>query len=90
MTRSVEQYLSKTANTIERVEIAFFGGSFTGIEPAKQEYLLKAAYRFIKQGLVHGIRLSTRPDYIDQKRLDLLKHYNVRTVELGVQSFSET
>ena len=36
-----------------------------------------------------GIRLSTRPDYIDEEVLKLLKCYGVTTIELGAQSLDE-
>lgn len=68
------------------VDIAFFGGSFTGIDSKLQEKYLKEAFKFIQNGLVSGIRVSTRPDYITQEKLDLLKKYGVTTIELGVQS----
>jgi len=67
-------------------EIAFFGGSFTGIDFEKQTELLKVASRFVEDGKVQGIRCSTRPDCINKKILDNLKKYNVTCVELGVQS----
>ena len=67
------------------VDIAFFGGSFTGIDTGLQEKYLKEAFRFIQLGQVSGIRISTRPDYIQQEKLDLLKNYGVTTIELGAQ-----
>ena len=70
-------------------EIAFFGGSFTGISEELQERYLKFAYRYIEEGKVQGIRLSTRPDYINKQILDRLKKYGVTSIELGVQSFDE-
>lgn len=70
-------------------EIAFYGGSFTGIEKEKQEELLKSAYEYVKRGKVNGIRVSTRPDYIDGDSLNLLKTYGVKTIELGVQSMDD-
>ena len=39
-------------------EIAFFGGSFTGIEENLQEEFLTAAYEFVKAQKVNGIRIS--------------------------------
>ena len=36
-----------------------------------------------------GIRLSTRPDYIDDEILVLLKKYSVKTIELGAQSMND-
>ncbi len=84
--RIAETYLSTRTDSVTRVEIAFFGGSFTGIEPERQRRLLDAAESLIERGIAHSIRLSTRPDYIDSERLAMLKHYSVETVELGVQS----
>jgi histone acetyltransferase (RNA polymerase elongator complex component) len=68
------------------IEIGFLGGSFTGIKQSLQEEYLSIAYDFIKKGLVKSIRLSTRPDYINQNNLNLLKNFGVKTIELGVQS----
>jgi len=85
--RAVNTYLSSITDSIVRVEIAFFGGSFTGIAPDRQRQLLERAARYVNDGTVHSIRLSTRPDYISHESLSLLKEYGVGTVELGVQSF---
>lgn len=71
------------------VEIGFFGGNFTGIPLAEQEHLLQLVQPFRIKSMVSAIRLSTRPDYIDQQRLDLLKRYGVGTIELGAQSLDE-
>ena len=69
-----------------QAEAAFFGGSFTGIPADEQEELLSSAHKYIKSGQIVGIRLSTRPDYIDRNVLDRLKKYGVTTIELEVQS----
>lgn len=66
------------------VEVAFFGGSFTGIDSDLQEEFLKRANKFLDR--ICGIRLSTRPDYISDEVLDLLEKYNVTEIELGAQS----
>lgn len=84
----VEAYL-KTIPSDTRVEIAFYGGSFTGIEPSLQESFLENARRYKTLGRVKGIRLSTRPDYLDASVMDRLKLYQVDLVELGCQSFSD-
>lgn len=84
----IEQHL-KTFQQPCEVELAFFGGSFTGIEIELQELYLKTVQPYIEQGLIEGIRLSTRPDYINIEILDLLKRYNVRTIELGAQSLCD-
>lgn len=84
----IEEHL-KYIKKDSKVEVAFFGGSFTGIEEEKQEELLAAAYEYIKQKKVDSIRISTRPDYIDKKILKRLKKYKVKTIELGVQSAND-
>lgn len=79
-------------NTISKdstVEIAFYGGSFTGIEKEQQLRFLELANEYISDGRVKAIRLSTRPDYISREILEYLKNYNVKTIELGVQSLDE-
>lgn len=68
------------------IQIAFFGGSFTGIDRALAVRLLETATRYVRAGRVSSIRLSTRPDLIDGEVLELLGRYPVRTVELGLQS----
>lgn len=69
-------------------EIAFFGGNFTGIDIEKQIELLELVQPYIKDR-IKGIRISTRPDYINSKILSILKAYNVITIEIGAQSFSQ-
>jgi histone acetyltransferase (RNA polymerase elongator complex component) len=83
----VESYLIWNKDKSRKVEIAFYGGSFTGVDPAYQEELLSWAYSFIQNGLVNSIRISTRPDYISENNLPLLKKYEVTTIEIGAQSF---
>ena len=83
---TIEEYLSggKKAQ-----QIAFFGGSFTGIEEEKQNEYLSLAEEYIKKGLVESIRLSTRPDYIDRETVKRLISYGVKNIELGAQSMDE-
>ncbi|MBQ1186992.1 MAG: radical SAM protein [Clostridia bacterium] len=70
-------------------EIAFFGGSFTAIDRDYMLLLLKTAYQFIKNGQVSGIRISTRPDCIDNVILTILKQFGVTAIELGAQSMND-
>ena len=86
---TIEKFLKSFKNNDIEKEIAFFGGSFTGIEKNIQEELLSVAYEYVKNGTVSGIRVSTRPDYIDKEKLKLLKQYGVKTIELGVQSTND-
>lgn len=80
----------KTIKTAGRTcEIAFFGGSFTGLPIEEQEKYLKLAVPFVENGDTNGIRISTRPDYINDKTLDVLKKYHVKTIEIGAQSMDE-
>lgn len=85
----IDEALS-TVNPSSEVEIAFFGGSFTGIDRDLMISLLKIAHQYILDGRVSSIRCSTRPDYIDEYVLDVLATYGVRTIELGLQSSSDS
>ena len=85
---TIEYYLKNFKDNHKYVEVAFFGGSFIAIEKEKQEELLEAAQKYIKDKLVKSIRISTRPDCIDKETLKRMKKYHVKTIELGVQSMS--
>lgn len=84
----IEMYL-ETLPKNSKKEVAFFGGTFTGISMKLQEEYLKTAYEYIKRGDISGIRLSTRPDCITDEIVAQLKKYGVTSVELGVQSLNE-
>ena len=87
--KTIEYYLDNIKDRDASKEIAFFGGSFTGIDNRIQEELLQLAYEYIKSGQVESIRISTRPDYINKEILKKLKKYKVKTIELGVQSAND-
>jgi len=70
-------------------EIAFFGGSFTGIDRDLMLRLLGKAQGYVDDGAAVGIRLSTRPDYITAEILDILSNHTITAIELGLQSFSD-
>ncbi len=70
----------------DNTEIAFFGGSFTAIQREYMLELLSAASKYVNNGTVAGIRISTRPDCIDNEILEILKNYGVTSIELGAQS----
>lgn len=86
--KTIEEHL-KTLPKDAFIEAAFFGGSFTGIPLDEQAALLGVAKKYYDAGEISGIRLSTRPDYINKEILDLLKSKSVTTIELGVQSLDE-
>lgn len=81
----IEEYLP-TIDKDAEVEIAFFGGSFTAIDIDIQKSLLSVAKEYVDRGLVKDIRMSTRPDCIDDEILSMLKEYKASIIELGVQS----
>ena len=67
-------------------QIAFYGGNFTGMDRGYQIELLDVAQSYIDAGMAGSIRISTRPDYIDDERIGLITRYRVSTVEIGAQS----
>ena len=81
----IEQIIEQHLSTFIRpsfVELAFFGGSFTGIDEKDMITYLKIVQPYIEKGEIKSIRISTRPDYINEKVLDILKQYNFRDIEL--------
>lgn len=74
---------------VEHIEIGFFGGSFTGLTIEEQNYYLAIAKSYKDSDKINAIRLSTRPDYINDAVLQNLKSMSVNLIELGVQSLDE-
>jgi len=91
---SGEEIVSKIENALQyagkEAQVAFYGGSFTAIPMPQMTEYLEAAKRFIDEGKISSIRLSTRPDCIDTERLEILREYGVKTVELGTQSMVDS
>ncbi|MDO4518051.1 MAG: radical SAM protein, partial [Bacillota bacterium] len=88
--RIIEEYLPTLVNrNLETIEVAFFGGSFTGIPMEEQSAFLEVALEYKQKGLINKIHMSTRPDYINRAILDNLLKYQVDIIELGVQSFDD-
>lgn len=85
ITRALATYKGGSKN----MELAFFGGSFTAIGRDYMESLLESAQPYLKNGTLRGIRISTRPDCIDEQILSLLKSYGVTSIELGAQSMCD-
>ncbi len=71
------------------IQLAFYGGSFTAIPVQEQNELLDAALPFLHEGTISSLRLSTRPDAIDEDTLIRLRERGVRTIELGAQSMCD-
>ncbi len=87
--KTVNEYLETIDHENATLEISFFGGTFTGIKESKQRELLEVAKEFKEKGIVDKIRMSTRPDYINDYILSYLKEYKADIIELGVQSLDE-
>ena len=87
--QAVRRELEEAFSTVDGscpVQIAYFGGSFTGIGRKDMTDLLGLANEYIERGQCESVRISTRPDYIDREILGLLRQYRVASVELGIQS----
>lgn len=70
-------------------QAAFYGGSFTAIPTQEQEALLAVTDCYLSTGQLSGVRLSTRPDAIDDAVLARLRRHGVTTIELGAQSMDD-
>ncbi len=88
MIQTIEEHL-QTIPGEASIEIAFFGGNFTAVDRKLQEDYLTAVQPYLGQQRVQSIRISTRPDCIDEPGLDMLAYYGVKMIELGVQSMSD-
>ena len=88
----VRQSIESILTTVKDAdcEIAFFGGSFTGIERTLMLDLLELAEEYVSFGRVMGIRMSTRPDYVSPDIIKILKNYTISCVEIGVQSMDDS
>lgn len=86
---TVEYWLQYRKKGRSFTEISFYGGNFLGLEISAVRRLLDEAARWVSAGKVDGIRFSTRPDTVDQDRINLLADYPVSTVEIGVQSMED-
>lgn len=87
--KAVETAVSHPGYSAENTELAFFGGSFTKIDKSLMEELLSAGKRFVDEKKVCGIRISTRPDGIDEEILKTLESSGVTAIELGCQSMDD-
>ncbi len=96
ITKSKIPYQEDIKNRIEKFcnnnpdnekEVAFFGGTFTNLSKKKQQEFFDSVNLF--KNKISGIRISTRPDSINQDILSFCKQNNVKTVELGIQSFND-
>ncbi|WP_448523125.1 elongator complex protein 3 [Pseudothermotoga sp.] len=85
----LDELVKSYSKTTHSFEIAFYGGTFTALDESEQLSYLRWASRYAQFGICSGIRLSTRPDEIDELRVRFLKEHGVKFIELGVQSFDD-
>jgi len=84
---SIEKAIHSTGfDPLRRAEVAFYGGTFTGLPEDMMDEFLGAVRPFIRQGLISSIRISTRPDFLHERHMELLKNSGVSTIEIGAQS----
>jgi histone acetyltransferase (RNA polymerase elongator complex component) len=86
----IRNFLKFRTSRRREVQISFYGGTFLGLKPEDIRAFLGIATRFVDRGEVDSIRFSTRPDTIDEARLNILRDFPVSTIELGVQSMHDT
>ena len=85
----IDSHLASFKENNRFVEVAFFGGNFTGLPVGMQNDYLAVVQPYLDKNLVHGIRCSTRPDYISLQRVKEIKHLGMRNIELGAQSTND-
>lgn len=85
----IKRHLESFKEKDRFVEVAFFGGNFTGLPEKMQDDFLKIVQPYLEKGVINGIRCSTRPDYIDEKRVKILKNLGMRNIELGAQTTND-
>ena len=86
ISKKVEKFCEN--NQSEEKEVAFYGGTFTNLKKVRQQAYFDSVNEH--KDKIKGIRISTRPDSIDQVILNFCKKNNVRTIELGIQSFDDS
>jgi histone acetyltransferase (RNA polymerase elongator complex component) len=85
----IGSYLKFKRPSRSHAEVSFYGGNFLGLAESRVHRLLSEAKTFVDSGKIQSIRFSTRPDTIDDVRLNLIAPFPVSTIELGVQSMND-
>ena len=88
--RSIIERHLKTIPKQEKIEIAFFGGTFTFLPEGLQERYLDTVFHYVKKRKVHSLRISTHPEAVDAGSMKRFKKRGGRLVELGIQSLDKT
>jgi histone acetyltransferase (RNA polymerase elongator complex component) len=85
----LEKAMGSLGEKARSAQIAFFGGSFTALPEEERRPLLAVAKSYVDAGAFAGIRVSTRPDCVEESILDELLAAGVVAVELGAQSMDD-
>ncbi len=82
-------YIGYTKHYIKDTQLSFYGGNFLGLKKEEIFLLLDEANSMAHEKIINSIRFSTRPDTITPEKLEFLKKYPVKTIEIGVQSMDD-
>lgn len=86
---SIEAALHHPIDPTRKREVAFYGGNFFGLPPETLRTYLDVVSTFRKEGRIHDIRCSTRPDTVSDAVLTWTRGSGLSTVELGAQSMND-
>ncbi len=90
ISRRIHSFLeTRKPHKYSHTEVAFYGGTFTGLESSVMEGMLQAVQPFLERREVQALRASTKPDYVDAEKVGLLLNFGMKIVELGVQSMDD-
>ncbi|HOK39682.1 MAG TPA: radical SAM protein [bacterium] len=85
---SFEEQLESLKKSLNKInEIAIYAGNFTALKLDEQLNILRLINEITKGKI--KIRISTRPDFINDETLIFLKGNNVKIIELGLQTANE-
>jgi histone acetyltransferase (RNA polymerase elongator complex component) len=87
--RRIKTYLTYRGSRRTKTQVSFYGGNFLGLKSPDIRFLLDVASEFIVEGSVDSLRFSTRPDSVNDQRLDIIKEFPVETIEIGAQSMDD-
>lgn len=79
------EFLGRNRGKIRQV--AFYGGSFTALPQSIREEYIRPLMPFWDEDC--SLRISTHPAYIDAEILAWCRENHIKTIELGVQDFSD-
>ena len=93
----IESYISSQIKKFGRInpryeiiQIAFYGGSFTCMGLNFMKRYIDKVKPFFDRYNIDSLRISTRPDCINQEILDFLKENKTQTIEIGAESFDDS